>query len=65
MKKIIDSYGDEFFSCPHREWRVTLKDEYVTEQPEDTVKDHDCEVITVYRQNMGIKRFFFKKVIHI
>lgn len=50
------------FSCGCREWLISPHDEKgVTEQPNGTVVDHDCEKISVFRTSKGIKRFFLKK----
>lgn len=50
---------DIYFSCGCREWTISPTDEKgVTEQPENTVIDHQCGKVIVYRTSMAVKRFF-------
>lgn len=56
--------SDIFFKCHCREWRICeqLGDtKGITEQPEDTVIDHECEQIIVYRNYRSLPRHFKNK----
>lgn len=57
------SLHDIQFSCGCREWRISEKmgdTKGITEQPPDTVIDHQCAKIVVYRINKGLSRHFRK-----
>ena len=59
MEKLIDNKKDIWFSCGCREWRICTADEKgIIEQPKNTIIDHECGKIIVYRNKYGMKRYF-------
>lgn len=63
MKKIIiDDSKLTRLNCGCADWIIFPNDEKgVKEKPEDTVVDHDCSRITVFRSFLSVKRFFLTK----
>ena len=52
---------DIFFNCGCREWRIADFDEKgIKEQPPNTVINHECAKIKVFREEKGLKRYFLK-----
>lgn len=61
MEKAHDNKEHVYFSCGCREWCINPKDETVTvSMPTGTTMEHQCKKITVYREIMGLKRYFQK-----
>lgn len=57
----FEDKNDIWLSCGCQGWRITKGDEKgVSQQPPDTVVDHECSDVIIYRKKFGIKRYFRK-----